>query len=87
MCGRFALFVSGEELAERYPFVEIPALESCYNVAPTQAVPAVRATPTGHQFGFLRWGLIPSWASALVVTHKSRDPDFRLWAERIPSPR
>ena len=24
---------------------------------------------------------------ALVVTHKSRDPDFRLWAERIPSPR
>jgi hypothetical protein len=26
-------------------------------------------------------------AAALVVTHKSRDPDFRLWAERIPSPR
>jgi hypothetical protein len=27
MCGRFGLFASGEELTERYPFVEIPPLD------------------------------------------------------------
>jgi putative SOS response-associated peptidase YedK len=63
MCGRFALFASGEELAERYPFVEIPTIDPRYNVAPTQAVAVVRATPAGQQLRFLRWGLIPSWAS------------------------
>ena len=70
MCGRFGLIASGEELAERYPFVEIPPLDPRYNIAPTQPVPAVRATPTGHQFGFLRWGLIPSWASDPTIGNK-----------------
>jgi putative SOS response-associated peptidase YedK len=70
MCGRFTLFTSGEELAERYPFVEVPRFDPRYNIAPTQEAPAVRATPTGHQFGFLRWGLIPSWSSDPAIGNK-----------------
>jgi hypothetical protein len=59
MCGRFARYASGEELRERYPFVEIPAVEPRYNIAPTQPVAAVRSTATGRELAFLRWGLIP----------------------------
>jgi putative SOS response-associated peptidase YedK len=70
MCGRFGLFASGEELAERYPFVEIPPLDPHYNIAPTQSVATVRATSTGHQLRFLRWGLIPSWASDPAIGNK-----------------
>jgi putative SOS response-associated peptidase YedK len=70
MCGRFALFASGEELAERYPFVEVPPVDPRYNLAPTQAVAVVRATPAGKQLRFLRWGLIPSWASDPAIGNK-----------------
>jgi putative SOS response-associated peptidase YedK len=63
MCGRFALFASGEQLAERYPFVELPLLDAHYNIAPTQSVSAVRsAAAAGRELVRLRWGLIPSWS-------------------------
>jgi putative SOS response-associated peptidase YedK len=37
-------------------------LQSSYNVAPTQEVPAVVASNGGRRLEVLRWGLIPSWA-------------------------
>jgi putative SOS response-associated peptidase YedK len=86
MCGRFALFASGEELQERYPFVEVPPFEPRYNIAPTQTVAAVRSTPSGRELAFLRWGLIPSWGSDPTIGHKlinarvetvSAKPSFR----------
>jgi putative SOS response-associated peptidase YedK len=71
MCGRFGLFASGEELRERYPFVEVPPpVEPRYNIAPTQQVAAVRSSAKGSEFAFLRWGLIPSWASDPAIGHK-----------------
>jgi putative SOS response-associated peptidase YedK len=63
MCGRFALFASGEEVAERFQLPETPLFEPRYNIAPTQPVATIRATPAGRAFALLRWGLIPSWAS------------------------
>lgn len=63
MCGRFALFAAGEEVAERFQLAEIPSLNLRYNIAPTQSVAAVRATESGREMRFLRWGLIPSWAA------------------------
>jgi putative SOS response-associated peptidase YedK len=70
MCGRFALFASGEELRERYPFAEVPLFEPRYNIAPTQAVAAVRVTTTVQELARLRWGLIPSWATGPAIGNK-----------------
>jgi putative SOS response-associated peptidase YedK len=70
MCGRFALFASGEELRERYPFVDPSLFEPRYNIAPTQAVAAVRSTATGQELVRLRWGLIPSWAADPAIGKK-----------------
>ncbi len=70
MCGRFARYASGEELRERYPFIEVPPVEPRYNIAPTQSVAVVRATATGRELAFLRWGLIPSWSSDPAIGNK-----------------
>jgi putative SOS response-associated peptidase YedK len=69
MCGRFALFASGEELRERYPFVEDAQIEPRYNIAPTQPVKIVRETDMGREMVSLRWGLIPSWARDPTTTY------------------
>jgi putative SOS response-associated peptidase YedK len=70
MCGRFALFASGEEVAERFHLTEPPLFDPRYNIAPTQAVAGVRATVAGNELAFLRWGLIPSWASDSAIGNK-----------------
>jgi putative SOS response-associated peptidase YedK len=68
MCGRFALFESGEAIAETFGLSETPVVAPRYNIAPTQPVAAVRITPHRAQdrqqreMALLHWGLIPSWA-------------------------
>jgi putative SOS response-associated peptidase YedK len=62
MCGRFTLRSSSTKVAETFGLSEAPLFEPRYNIAPTQPVAAVRATPEGRQLASLRWGLIPSWA-------------------------
>jgi putative SOS response-associated peptidase YedK len=70
MCGRYALFAAGDELAERFQLPETPLLDARYNIAPTQPVAAVRATAAGQAFALFRWGLIPSWATDLAIGNK-----------------
>jgi putative SOS response-associated peptidase YedK len=70
MCGRFGLFASGEEVAARFQLAEAPLFEPRYNIAPTQPVAGVRAGEGGSALSFLRWGLIPSWASDPAIANK-----------------
>ena len=63
MCGRFALIVSGEAIAEQFELAETPLLAPRYNIAPTQPVAAVRLAHSGQrELTHFHWGLIPSWA-------------------------
>lgn len=64
MCGRFALFAPGQDIADRFG-VEINFdIAPRYNIAPTQPVAAVRLDDhTGQrELTHFQWGLIPSWA-------------------------
>jgi putative SOS response-associated peptidase YedK len=64
MCGRFTLRTPAAALAERF-FCDVPPdLAPRYNVAPTQAVAAIRCRTgaSGREFAWLRWGLVPAWA-------------------------
>ena len=70
MCGRFALFASGDEVAARFLLAEAPLFDPRYNIAPTQAVATVRVTPAGRAFALCRWGLIPSWSSDPAIGNK-----------------
>ena len=65
MCGRFLLLSSGREVAEAFDLTGIPDLEKRYNIAPTQAVAAVRAGEAGRECVRLRWGLVPPWSKGM----------------------
>ena len=65
MCGRFTLTASFEQIIERFEieqFIEEDLFSPSYNVAPSQSVLSVINDGSKNRVGFLRWGLIPSWA-------------------------
>ena len=62
MCGRYNLISNLTVLGERFRFdANQLALESAYNIAPTQNVLTVIGGES-RSAGFMRWGLIPWWA-------------------------
>jgi putative SOS response-associated peptidase YedK len=62
MCGRFTLVASPSEIAEAFPWIEVPKdLTPRYNIAPLQYV-AVVPNDGQNRLTFFQWGLIPSWA-------------------------
>ncbi|MGI4787694.1 MAG: SOS response-associated peptidase [Janthinobacterium lividum] len=61
MCGRFTLYHSTEEIAERFEADEVLETEARYNIAPTQDIAVVTQNGTRHLSNYY-WGLIPSWA-------------------------
>jgi putative SOS response-associated peptidase YedK len=73
MCGRFTLTKPVPVLAEFFLFPDSAApQEPRYNIAPTQAVAVVRAPAGSHhrELAFLRWGLIPSWATDPAIGNR-----------------
>lgn len=73
MCGRYTLTASVNELEERFHAkASFPGSEyaKSYNVAPSQMVAAVISARGQYRLGFLKWGLIPSWAKDPKIGHK-----------------
>ncbi len=65
MCGRFTLRTPTETLSALFDDLNFPRLSPRYNIAPTQDVLCVRATPTqphAREAVMLKWGLIPFWS-------------------------
>jgi putative SOS response-associated peptidase YedK len=64
MCGRFALTLPHESVAEMFDVAPLPALSNRgprYNICPTQEVEAIRLGEDGREMSRLRWGFIPHW--------------------------
>jgi putative SOS response-associated peptidase YedK len=63
MCGRFTNTASPKAIGKQFNVPEPTLFEPRYNIAPTQAVAAVRESRDGgRELVALRWGLIPSWS-------------------------
>lgn len=61
MCGRFALYHSAEELAERFAVDQVEiVLQPRYNIAPAQPVAVIRQQ-TQRVLEAFQWGLVPPW--------------------------
>ena len=63
MCGRFALDVTGEEIAAAFG-IEPGSARSWtprWNIAPTDSCPVIRRFEGESRLDSLRWGLIPRW--------------------------
>ncbi len=62
MCGRFVIEHPAEVLAGYFGLPAVAAFAPSYNVAPSRAVPVVRAASGERRLDWLRWGLVPHWA-------------------------
>ncbi len=71
MCGRYTLATPEEWIREEFDLFELPDdLRPRYNVAPSQNVLAIVRAPEGLRAGWLRWGLIPSWATDPAIGNR-----------------
>ncbi|MDI3257084.1 MAG: SOS response-associated peptidase [Kyrpidia sp.] len=72
MCGRFTLTVDFAVILERFSFHAAGDFEYTprYNIAPSQPVLAVISDGRGRRGGYLRWGLIPSWAKDPTIGNR-----------------
>jgi len=66
MCGRYADFLTDQELADAFSIAmaadDDRLLPPSFNVAPTQRVRVVRPSDAGLTLDVAAWGLVPSWA-------------------------
>lgn len=69
MCGRFTLFADIEDVAASLG-IYVPEFTASYNIAPSQQILSVVGSKEGWKAGFLRWGLIPSWAKDRKIGYK-----------------
>lgn len=71
MCGRYTLFAKEEEIVQAFSLPEpIDNYKPSYNIAPGQKVLAIIHDGQRKRAGFLRWGLIPSWAKDERIGYK-----------------
>lgn len=66
MCGRYADFLSDQDLADAFSLAfsagDERLLPPSFNVAPTQLVRVIRPSEEGPRLEVAAWGLVPSWA-------------------------
>lgn len=64
MCGRYVISSDPASFAEYFgvDIVKTEALETSYNIAPTDPVYAIAEHDGERQLGTFRWGLIPHWS-------------------------
>ena len=82
MCGRYSLIADLGELARRFEFDgDWDAFDKRHNIAPTQEVLTVVGGEK-RRAGFMRWGLVPSWAKDLKVGNRMFNARGETVAER-----
>ncbi len=72
MCGRYVLHTEIDKIAEYYDIDLIEGFdyEYRYNIAPSEPVLSLVNDGKRNKLGYLRWGLIPSWAKEKKIGYK-----------------
>lgn len=71
LCGRYTLLADELKVRQRFYLPnEIAQFEPSYNIAPGQNVLAVIHDGVKRRAGYLRWGLVPSWAKDEKIGYK-----------------
>ncbi|MGM8363878.1 SOS response-associated peptidase [Virgibacillus sp. W0181] len=71
MCGRYTLLADELEIREAFHINHpLEKYEPSYNIAPGQNVLAVIHNGKEKRAGYLRWGLVPSWAKDKKIGYK-----------------
>lgn len=71
MCGRFTLRTPNRILLETFALESGPDFPIRFNIAPTQAVLAIRwGESHQRELVAMRWGLVPSWAKDVSIGNR-----------------
>ncbi len=73
MCGRFTLFADFKDIIERFEIeaaLQEELYNPSYNIAPSNSVLSVINDGRINRLGYLKWGLIPSWAKDEKIGYK-----------------
>lgn len=71
MCGRYTLLADELKIRQRFDIpYEIDNYHPNYNIAPSQQVLAIIHDGKKRRAGFLKWGLVPSWAKDEKIGNK-----------------
>lgn len=71
MCGRYTLLADELEILEEFDLERgIEGYQPSYNIAPGQNVLAIIHDGKEKRAGYLRWGLVPSWAKDEKIGYK-----------------
>ncbi|MCT2534442.1 SOS response-associated peptidase [Aquibacillus koreensis] len=70
MCGRFTLDANELDILREYDVENEISHQPRYNVAPGQEVLAIIHDGEKKRAGFLKWGLVPSWAKDSKIGYK-----------------
>ncbi|MRG87441.1 SOS response-associated peptidase [Salinibacillus xinjiangensis] len=92
MCGRFTLLAEELEILEAFGLGhKIEDYQPRYNIAPGQSVLAIVHDGEENRAGYLKWGLVPSWAKDPSIGYKminartetaAEKPSFKRLMER-----
>lgn len=82
MCGRFALTSPPEALRQLVDFSNLMNFPPRYNIAPSQGVHILRATPQ-VEMGLVQWGLVPPWLKPEQLQDKSARPQINARGETV----
>ena len=85
MCGRYANFLSEQELIDAFAIATIAddaRLAPTYNMAPTDTGLIVRQRPDGRVAEAARWGLVPTWAKDPSIGSKMFNARVETIAEK-----
>jgi len=82
MCGRYALHANPQVIALQFGLASMPEVKPRYNIAPTAEVLIVRAGEGATQAAFVRWGLVPRWASDPAIGAKLNNARAESVAEK-----
>ncbi|WP_077324541.1 SOS response-associated peptidase [Virgibacillus siamensis] len=71
MCGRYTLLADELEILREFDLEQpIDSYQSSFNIAPGQNVLAIIHDGKKKRAGYLRWGLVPSWAKDEKIGYK-----------------
>src|SRR5699024_6978755 len=71
MCGRYTLLADEVEVLKEFGLSHpITNYEPSYNIAPGQQVLAIIHDGKIKRAGYLKWGLVPSWAKDPKIGYK-----------------
>lgn len=85
MCGRFTLFTDIEKIIDRFDIQAAfnDEYHISYNIAPTHSVLSVINDGKKNRLGYLRWGLIPTWAKDEKIGYKMINARAETLAEKV----